>query len=197
MQVLIRAQVSVVVLASFMTIGGEHRAAAQDTTCPWFVRANEPIVGLGSDTATYEIIFTGLDSNDILYGFTVTDRQLASQLARGNRLPDLTKGMMPLHGIEKDSSLVYKLPSDSILPKTIYLAVASSRVDKLEQIDARIEPPRPVSIVTRGGSDHTGPLPHRSVPGVELISMSNEADQLLAPVAGQGIQLCAYQVSWG
>ncbi len=197
MRVLIRAQVSVVVLASFMTVGGGHRATAQNTTCPWFVQANEPIVGLGSDAATYEIIFTGLDSNDILYGFTATDRQLASQLARENRLPDLTKGMVPLHGIEKDNSLVYRLPPDSILPKTIYLAVASSRVDKLEQIDARIEPPRPVSVVTRGASDHTGPLPHRSVPGIEIISMSGEGDQLLAPVADQGIQLCAYQVSWG
>lgn len=197
MRVLIRAQVSVVVLASFMTIAAGHHAAAEDAGCPWFVQAHEPIVGLGSNAATYEIIFNGLDPDDILYGFTATDRELASQLIQGNNLSDLSDGMVSLQGIEQDNSLVYKLPPDSILPKTIYLVVAPSRVDKLEQIDARIEPPRPVSVVTRGASDHTGPLPHQSVPGIEIISMSDQTSGLLTPVAEQGIQICAYQVSWG
>lgn len=170
----------------------------EDDTCPWVVQPNEPIVGLGSDTATYEIMFTGLEDRELLYGFTVTDHQLALQLTRKGELKDLAASAKPLTLIEREESFVYQLSSSSILPKTIYLAVAMATVDELEQIDARIEPPRPVSIgmLTRGASDHTGPLPHRSVPGIEIIAMPTEPDQLMSPVAERGIQLCGYQVSW-
>jgi hypothetical protein len=181
-------------LAAF---GGQH-ASAQDNPCPWVVQPNEPIVGLGADTATYDISFTGLEDREILYGFTVTDHQLALRLTREGKLADLSASAEPLSLLEQEDAIVYQLSADSILPKTIYLAVATSRVDELEQIDARIEPPRPVSVgmLTRGASDHTGPLPHRSVPGIEIIAMPAEAERLLSPISDQGIQLCAYQVSW-
>lgn len=188
---------AVLLAGSMMAVGGQD-AGAQDNTCPWVVQPNEPIVGLGAETATYEIMFTGLEDREILYGFTVTDHQLALKLTREGKLTDLTASAEPLALIEQDEAIVYQLSADSILPKTIYLAVATSRVDELEQIDARIEPPRPVSVgmLTRGASDHTGPLPHRSVPGIEIIAMPAEVDRLLSPISDTGIQLCAYQVSW-
>jgi len=185
-------------LAGLMTVAGGQKAAAEEPTCPWVVQPNEPIVGLGSDIATYEIMFTGLEDQELLYGFTLTDHQLALQLTREGRLSDLPESAVPLALIEEDQSITYQLSTESILPKTIYLAVATSTIDELEQIDARIEPSRPVAVglLTRGASDHTGPLPHRSVPGIEIIAMLADQDQLLSPVSDGGIQLCAYQVSW-
>ena len=178
--------------------GQSQVEAADGVTCPWVVQPNEPIIGLGSDIATYEIMFTGLEDQDILYGFTVTDHQLALQLTREGEFSDLPASAEPLALIEDEQSLVYRLSTESILPKTIYLAVAVSAIDELEQIEARIEPKRPVAVgmLTRGASDHTGPLPHRSVPGIEIIAKPANPDQLLSPVSDGGVQLCAYQVSW-
>jgi hypothetical protein len=68
-------------------------------------------------------------------------------------------------------------------------------VRELEQIDARIEPARPLALSellpkTRGGSDWSGPLPHRSLPGFEIAGASDPAGPLLAD-----LQICAYQVA--
>ena len=185
-------------LAGSVIAADAHGADPKDPVCPWVVIADEPLVGLGSNAATYEIAFTGLEDREVLYGFTLTDKQLALQLARRGKLEDMAAGAEPLQLIERDDSLVYQVSADSVLPRTIYLVVALDTVDELEQIDARIEPSRAVSVagITRGGTDHTGPLPHRSVPGREVIAMPTETNGLLSTVAHDSIQLCAYQVSY-
>lgn len=177
-----------------VALGTNDLTAAE---CSWIVQPNEPIVGLGARTATYEIILDGIFDKGLLYGFTITDSKLAKQLT-DNKIAELKSHARPLKVMEQGKTVVYQLSSDSALPRTIYLAVADEPVEYFEAIDARITPPRPAG--TRGASDSTGPMPRRSVPGMEILSIEitegRERQSLSRPTINIGFQLCAYQVSW-
>lgn len=167
-------------------------AEPAETTCPWIVQpaAHDEIV---SSEPAYEIMFEGLGLNvDTFYGFSVTSIDLAWQLAEQSNLPDLTADARRLESLETRLGTFYRMAPDSIDPPTIYLVAARVPVDELEDIEARIEPSRTRAIShlamrARGGSDQSGPLPHRSVPGVLIADASSEATPEL--------QICAYQVA--
>ena len=172
------------------------------STCPWMVQPDEPITGLGANIATYEIFFNGSTADALFYGFTVADRELARQLTDDDRIPDLRQHGRPLEAIEQRGMTVYRLSADSILPRTIYLLAAAEVMQQPEMIDARIDPARPVAVGlrTRGASDINGPLPHRSVPGIEILASTSEKPaqdrSFEVSALGADFQLCAYQVSW-
>jgi hypothetical protein len=163
--------------------------AAAEGACPWIV---QPAEATPSEHA-YEIMFDGLDLNvATFYGFSVASMDLAWQLAKERALPELTADARRLESVETTLGTVFQLAPDSIEPHTIYLVASEGQVDELEEIGARIEPSRQLAISqlamrTRGGSDQSGPLPHRSVPGV-LIADAGSAS---APE----VQICAYQVA--
>ncbi len=161
--------------------------------CPWIVQPSEAI---GGDRPDYEIAFTGdADPTLTYYGFTVTDHDLAWQLSSGRGIAALDGRARPLQTIDSDDRLRYRAAGDSVLPLTLYLVVASAPVERLESITAGFEPARPIAIGlrTRGASDSSGPLPHRSLPGIEIAYAGLEAEGTeLGDDADY--QLCAYQV---
>jgi hypothetical protein len=165
--------------------------AAAEGACPWIVQPAE--AAARSSEPAYEIMFDGLDLNvATFYGFSVASMDLAWQLAKERALPELTADARRLEDVETKLGTVFQLAPDSIEPHTIYLVASEGRVDELEDIGARIEPSQQLAISqlamrTRGGSDQSGPLPHRSVPGVLI------ADAGSASVPE--VQICAYQVA--
>ncbi len=168
-------------------------------SCPWIVQPDETQSGPGTDIEHYEILFTGQISDAIFYGFTVTDDHLARQLSDDGAIPDLTRSGRALEAVERDGITVYQISADTLLPRTIYLLTAGRSMKRLEMIDARIDPARPIAIGmhTRGASDFTGSLPRRTVPGQDLlISSPDENQSLVLSTLDQDFQLCAYQVSW-
>ncbi|MGI9492776.1 MAG: hypothetical protein ACR2QF_10295, partial [Geminicoccaceae bacterium] len=110
------------------------------SSCPWIVQPDEPLVGLGSDIATYEILFAGNTADAIFYGFTVADRGLAQRLFNDGEIPDLEQNGRSLKTVEREGLTVYQVSSDSILPRTIYLLTAATAMPPLERINARIDP---------------------------------------------------------
>ncbi len=195
-------------LIAMMTAGiGVSNVQAEDenfSSCPWIVQPDEPLVGLGADIATYEILFNGTTSDAIFYGFTVTDHILARHLTNDGEIPALEEHGRPLEVIEREGIPVYQLSADSILPRTIYLLASAGPISRLEQIEARIDPARPIAVGlrTRGASDLNGPMPRRMVPGIEiLVSASRQDEEEKARAINTAsldpdFQLCAYQVSW-
>ena len=177
-------------------------ADQHETACPWIVQPEEPLFGLGAANATYEILFTGKSADENFYGFTVSDHRLARELTNGGGLPDLEKNGRSLETVEQDGTIVYQVAADSILPRTIYLLAADMPIKPLERIDARIDPARPIAVGlrTRGASDVTGPMPRRTVPGVEIVTAGAEPEEaqraILSTSYEPEFQLCAYQVSW-
>ena len=181
--------------AAAALLGGTARLAS--ATCPWIVQPYGQAMTVASEAPAFDIMFDGLGQNSkVFYGFTVASLDLAWQLANERALPALDpdgrrlEPMRTLHG-----TIAYQLSPDSIQPHTIYLVAAPSLVRELEQIDARIEPVRPLALSqllpkTRGGSDWSGPMPHRSLQGFEIAGASEQAGPLLADV-----QICAYQVA--
>jgi hypothetical protein len=165
--------------------------AAAEGTCPWIVQPAD--AGARSSEHAYEIMFDGLDLNvATFYGFSVVSTDLAWKLAADRSLPELKADARRLESVETTLGTFFQVAPDSIEPHTIYLVASEARVDELEEIGARIEPSRQLAISqlamrTRGGSDQSGPLPHRSVPGV-LIADAGSAS---APE----VQICAYQVA--
>lgn len=179
-------------------------AAADDerSVCPWIVQPEEPIFGLATDMATYEILFTGQTSDDMFYGFSITDHKLARQLTQLGEIPDLQASGRALKTVEREGIIVYQVSADSIQPRTIYLLAATSPMRRLEEIGARIDPARPIAVGlrTRGASDLNGPLPRRTVPGIEILASAttnDEKERIVVPAAlNPDFKLCAYQVSW-
>lgn len=175
----------------------EHQSA-----CPWIVQPEEPIFGLAADIATYEILFTGQTSDDFFYGFSVADHQLARQLTQEGEIPDLRADGRALRTVEREGVIVYQVSADSIQPRTIYLLAGASPIPNLEQIEARLDPSRPIAVGlrTRGASDLNGPLPRRTVPGIQIVAAASEAksdERSFTPTTlGSDFMLCAYQVSW-
>jgi len=165
--------------------------------CPWIVQPYAQSVPVSSETPTFDIVFDGLgQSSKVFYGFTVASLDLAWQLANERALPALTSNGRRLQAkTTPEGTIAYQLSPDSIQPHTIYLVAAGSLVRELEQIHARIEPARPLALSqlmprTRGGSDWSGPLPHRSLPGFEIAGASDQASAVVAD-----LQICAYQVA--
>jgi hypothetical protein len=172
--------------------------------CPWIVQPYAQSVPVSSDTPTFEIVFDGLGQNSkVFYGFTVTSVDLAWQLTSDGVLPALDPDGRRLEmKATAEGSVAYQLAPDSIQPHTIYLVAADGVVAQLEKIDARIEPLRPMALSqlmprTRGGSDWSGPMPHRSLPGFEIAGISDTGRGCPSP-SGTGVadvQICAYQVA--
>ncbi len=188
---------------NFTNLAAAEQVEEKDaSSCPWIVQPDEPLVGLGSDVATYEILFAGNTSEAIFYGFTVADHGLAQKLTDNRDLPDLEKNGRSLRPVEREGMTVYQVSADSILPRTIYLLTTTTAMRPLEQIEARIDPARPIAVGlrTRGATDFSGPLPRRTVPGVEILASSSKefADDRSIVVSSlrPDFQLCAYQVSW-
>jgi hypothetical protein len=173
-------------------------AEVASAACPWIVQPSGQKMAISSEVPpVFDIVFDGLEQNSkVFYGFTVASLDLAWQLANERVLPALDPDGRRLEAtVTPLGTTAYQLSPDSIQPHTIYLVAAGSQVRELEQIHARIEPARPFALSqllpkTRGGTDWSGPLPHRSVPGFEIASANNQAGLALADV-----QICAYQVA--
>ena len=200
--------IRIALLGLILPITVEANAAQLTTSekeasgCPWIVQPDEPLFGLGSDIATYEILFAGNTTDAIFYGFTVADQGLAQQLTNDGEIPDLEKNGRSLKTVKREGLTVYQVSSDSISPRTIYLLTAATAMLPLERIDARIDPARPIAVGlrTRGATDFNGPLPRRTVPGREILASSSEDvvedRSIVVSSLGPDFQLCAYQVSW-
>jgi hypothetical protein len=190
------------------TVAGTAQLASAG--CPWIVQPEtETVAASGTATPVFDIVFDGLNqSSKVFYGFTVASLDLAWALANQSTLPPLKPDARRLKPkVTPEGTIAYQLASDSIRPHTIYLVAADRVVRQLEQIQARIEPVRPMAVSelmpqlqpkTRGGTDWSGPLPRRSVPGFEIAG----GERSPAPAGvGDGVrpvaaaQICAYQVS--
>jgi len=146
--------------------------------CPWIVQPHfggqEPV----SDTTSVNIVFDGLaDQPRFFYGFTVTDIDLAWDLSADGTLTDLGPHGRALDVMETTIGSAFEVDAESIEPHTVYLVAARSPVGELEKLDAAIEPSHPFNVSlarTRGASDFNGPLPARSLPGVEIRASKSE-----------------------
>jgi hypothetical protein len=190
------------VAAAGLIVGGTANLAV--AACPWIVQPYAQSVPVSSETPTFDIVFDGLgQSSKVFYGFTVASLDLAWQLTSDGVLPALDPDGRRLElKAAADGTVAYRLAPDSIKPHTIYLVAADGVVQQLEQIDARIEPVRPMALSqlmprTRGASDWSGPMPRRSLPGFEIAGVADSgrgaAGQVGAAVAD--VQICAYQVA--
>jgi hypothetical protein len=185
-----------VLAAATALVGGMSKVAS--AACPWIVQPSGQKMAISSEQPpAFDIVFDGLEQNSkVFYGFTVASLDLAWQLANEHVLPALAPDGRRLEAtVTPGGPTAYQLSPDSIQPHTIYLVAAGSLVRELEQIDARIEPARPLALSellpkTRGGTDWSGPLPHRSLPGFEIAGANHEAGPELGDV-----QICAYQVA--
>jgi hypothetical protein len=181
-----------IVLSAALAAMSPSLASAAEGTCPWIVQPAAD-AKLRAPEQAYEIMFDGLDLNvATFYGFSVTSMDLAWQLAKERSLPELNADARRLESVETTLGTFFQLAPDTIEPHIIYLVASDVRVEELEKIGARIEPSRQLAIShlamrTRGGSDQSGPLPHRSVPGVLIADASSAS----APE----VQICAYQVA--
>ncbi len=183
--------------------------------CPWIVQPETQTVAAdaGADAdapSAYDIVFDGLDQRSkLFYGFTVASLDLAWQLANHGVLPPAMADARRLQPrLTPYGTVAYQLAPDTIRPHTIYLVAADKVVRELEQLQARIEPARPMAVSelmpqlqpkTRGGSDWSGPLPRRSLPGFEIAGAERTptaaaGSEGIGPVAAD-IQICAYQVT--
>lgn len=183
-------------LAAAAAMGGGTTPDAR-AACPWIVQPYAQTVPVTSEAPAFDIVFDGLgEGSKVFYGFTVASLDLAWQLANERALPALTPDGRRLEPkITPHGTVAYQLAPDTIQPQTIYLVAANAVIDELEALGARIEPARPMALSqlmpkTRGGTDWSGPLPHRSVPGFEIAGTAEPSSTSLAE-----IQICAYQVA--
>jgi hypothetical protein len=163
-------------------------------SCPWIVQPSDAI---GGDVPDYEIMFNGeANPTFTFYGFTVTDPDLAWELSSGSGLSALDDRSRALAVISSGDRARFRAHAESINPLTVYLVVATARIPELEAIEAAFEPAKPIAIGyrMRGASDTSGPLPHRSLPGVELHYASHETSGTELIGNRLDYQLCAYQV---
>lgn len=179
--------------ASAATVLASLLAGPALAACPWTVQPSDII---GGDRPDYEIAFNGgADPSLHFYGFTVTDHYLAWELSSGSGLETVDRRVRPLETIDDDDGLRYRTDPDSVLPLTLYLVVATKPVAKLDRLAAAFEPARPVAVGlrTRGASDSSGPLPHQSLPGIEIHYASHQPEG--TELGGEAAyQVCAYQV---
>lgn len=180
-------------------------AVKAEAACPWIVQPFAQTVQMSSEAPTFDIVFDGLDQDArIFYGFTAASLDLVWQLSTGGELPELGADARRLEPRTTPlGTTAYQLSPDTIQPHTIYLVAASAPVAALERLDARIEPARPLAISQllpriRGGSDWSGPLPHRSLPGYEIgageAAAADGRPEDEPDLAAADMQICAYQV---
>lgn len=193
-----RARAAIVALGTLAAVAGAHEAAAA-TPCPWVVQPYpDAIAAARADqkpsVPAYQIVFDGLAHEvGAFYAFSVASIDLAWELADVSSLPDLSEDARALQPSKTPlGTVAWRLAPDTIDPHTIYLVTTRVPVEELEEMGARIEPERPLAMSqlamrTRGGTDQSGPLPHRSVPGFLI------ADA--AGASGPNLQICAYQVA--
>ncbi len=188
-------------------VGG--MAGLASAACPWIVQPHEQSVAAAAESPAFDIVFDGLgQSSKVFYGFSVASLDLAWELANQGTLPPLKAGARRLEAkVTPEGTTAYQLAPDTIRPHTIYLVAADTVVRALEQLEARIEPARPMAVSqlmpqlmprTRGGTDWSGPLPRRSLPGFEIAGADSPSSATgggaIGPVAAE-LQICAYQVS--
>lgn len=163
-------------LALGVTVGWSTTASAE---CPWIV---QPHVDRGSESKQtfVNIIFDGLDDQRRhFYGFTITDADFAWSLTTYGTLSDLRPNSRPLLMVETARGPAFELSAESLKPHAVYLVAANAPVSELEQLNAAIEPSEPFHmsyITTRGATDISGPLPSRSLPGVEIRASQEKND---------------------
>jgi hypothetical protein len=170
--------------------------------CPWQVQPHLDDAA-GRDAAIdYDIVLDGAAPwATAFYGFTVTEVEAAWRLVAEPAMPDLTAQGRPLEAVTTPAGgLAYRIAPDTLAPPTIYLVAARGPIAALEAIDAGLEPAKPVtvSLRSRGGSDVSGPLPHLSLPGVEVKTAAGGAAPRLAALTADDLvwQICAYQVAF-
>lgn len=170
-------------LCGAIAVGLGAVGPAASAECPWIVKpyTSETVTFASKDEdrgPAYEILFNGSEEAEAFYAFSLAPRPAGSDTV------DLARAARRLEPVDTPIGPVYRLPPDAAPPGTIYLVAAEAPVDKLEQIQARIEPAAPplaVAGLTRGASDVSGNLPHRSLQGREIAS----AD----------LRICAYDVA--
>jgi hypothetical protein len=188
-----RPSASLAALATAALVLAAGAAEAAGPPCPWIVQPHVATAALGNDGQAFEIMFDGLDPGvGAFYGFSVSSPEVAWKLVGQSTLPDLDQHGHPLEPVvTRYGEIAYRLAPDTIEPHTIYLVASRAPIAELEEIDARIEAPRPfaqMALRTRGASDQTGPLPHMSVPGVPVAETA-------AAATAVSVQICAYQVA--
>lgn len=182
---------SAVAVAAGLMIGTLSPAAA---ACPWIVQTHFDSEHRASDKTLVNIVFDGLSGQEhYFYGFTVTDIDLAWDLSAPSdgTMVDLGPHGRSLAVLETETGKAFELSSESIEPHTVYLVAASSPVGELEKIEAAIEPSLPFAVSyahTRGATDVSGPLPTRSLPGIEIrSSKAPEVDRWLTELQERGL----------
>ncbi len=160
----------------FISVG----AGIAQAKCPWIVQPHVDGGAEQSGEMLVSIVFDGVDeSRHFFYGFTVTDVDLAWDLATEGTLPDLGSNSRSLDMVTTSSGQAFKLSAESIEPHAVYLVMASARISEFERLNAAITPSRPFQVSyakTRGATDMSGPLPRRSLPGVEIRSSRQDND---------------------
>jgi hypothetical protein len=162
--------------------------------CPWIVQPQASMAHLrpaDEPGQAFDIVLDGV-SPGALYGFSVSSPELAWKLTAQGGLPDLERDGRPLEPVVMPlGQVAYRLAPDTVEPATIYLVAAPAPIAALEQLEARIEPSRPLTqmaLRTRGASDQTGPLPHMRIQG-QPVAMAQAA------TGAESVQICAYQVA--
>ena len=157
-----------ILVAGFMT----GLAGAAHADCPWIVQPHFDDQRPIADQTLVNIVFDGVaDQPQFFYGFTVTDLGLAWDLSTDGTLTDLGPYGRSLDVMETTFGQAFEVHDESIEPHTVYLVAARSPVGELEELGAAIQPSQPFNVSfakTRGASDVSGPLPRRSLPGVEI-----------------------------
>jgi hypothetical protein len=146
-------------------------AGAASAECRWIVQPHDTQEEDRLASTLVNIVFDGLElQRHFFYGFTVTDVGLAWDLTATGTLPDLGPHGRALSVVATESGPAFEVDAQSIEPHTVYLVAALSPVHALETMKAGIQPDQPfaVSARTRGATDVSGPLPTRSLPGVEI-----------------------------
>lgn len=167
-----------------LMIGTLNPAAAD---CPWIVQPHVDGKQRISNQTLVNIVFDGMDHQEqFFYGFTVADIALAWHLSSDDILTDIGPHGRSLNMMETHVGPAFEVSADSIEPHTVYLVAATAPVGELEAMAASIEPSRPFTVSdarTRGATDVSGPLPTRSLPGIEIRSSSirDEFEHQLRP----------------
>ncbi len=148
--------------------------------CHWIVQPYPDESQALAEQTLVQVTFDGLlDEKQFFYGFTVTDEDLAWDLTTHGTLTGLGQNGRALTARETEVGKAFAVSADSIKPHAVYLVAAQAPVAELEAINAAIEPSQPVNVgqaKTRGGTDFSGALPDRSLPGFELRALSQDPD---------------------
>lgn len=164
-------------LAAMSMTGASGSTVAE---CYWIVQRHLDGAEAVLEQTLVHVVFDGLPGRkQFFYGFTVTDEDLAWDLTTYGTLTGLGQNGRALMALETKTGTAFALSPESIRPHAVYLVAAQAPVAELEAIDAAIEPSQPVSVgqaKTRGGTDFSGALPDRSLPGFELRALSQDPD---------------------